>query len=172
MKKAIYLLILIGVIMGCAPAVQTSGSSTKYSENLEAHRPKYEVESIEDSVVEDTPNETLAVIEEVEPKFDITDSLNSVLDSISVLSKEIKSVDGYTVQVYSGNNREAANIARGKVYTILKNSKPNLSYESPNFKVQVGQFYSTLEANETYAQLKKDFPNAILVITKFKIERD
>lgn len=108
----------------------------------------------------------------IDPQYDITDTLNAVMDSISVLSQQINYIDGFAVQVYSGNNREEASIAKGKAFTLLTNQRLRLFYDSPNFKVQIGQFYSSLEANKTYALLKKEFPNAILVLKKFKIERE
>lgn len=156
--------------MACSPALQsTTSNNNSYSEDLSVYRPSYEIFTKDTIKIEQQPDFTIV---DFNPQYDITDTLNAVMDSISVLSQQIQYIDGYAVQVYSGNNREAANIARGKVYTVLKNEDPNLIYDSPNFKVQVGQFYSSLEANKTFALLKKEFPNAILVLKKFRIERE
>jgi len=158
------------IAVGCSPAIQSSNSNVNkgYSEDISAHRPVYE------EIKKDTlQNEiTEAVTYAFNPQYDVTDTLNALLDSISVLSKQITFVDGYAIQVYSGNNREEANTVRGKAYAVIKSERPSLFYDSPNFKVQVGQFYSELDANETYGLLKKEFPNAILVLRKFKIERE
>jgi len=158
------------LLVGCTPTLQPTASSN-YDEDLSAHRPKYQIESQKKDTVK---QDQQAALTNFAPQHDITDTLNAVLDSISILSQEIEYVDGYTVQVYSGNNREMANIARGKSYTVLQESeiKTRLFYDSPNFKVQVGKFFSPLEANATFAQLKRRFPNAILVEAKFKIERE
>lgn len=167
LANTIFFLLLIGVI-GCSPALHSTAGSNSYSEDLAAVRPVYR-EPVEDSVVvEDLPID----LANFDPQFDVTDTLDAVLDSISILSQQIRYVEGFAVQIYSGNNREAASIARGKAYTVLEDGKPSLFYDSPNFKVHVGQFYSSLQANKTYALLKKEFPNAILVLKKFKIERE
>lgn len=171
MRRALSIICLFYTVQACSPSLQTVGDpSAGYTEDLSSYRPAYETTGLEDTSQIDTTN--LTMLTDIEPLHDITDTLNAVLDSISVLSQQVKYVDGYTVQVYSGSNREAANIARGKAYTLEPYIKPNLFYDSPNFKVHVGQFYSSLEANETYAQMKQDFPNAILVLRKFKIKRN
>ena len=167
--KTILFLLPLG-IFACSPALQsTTSSSGSYSEDLSAHRPFYENVQEDSTMAEEKQVLSLA---DFNPEYDITDTLNAVMDSISVLSQQIRYVDGYAVQVYSGNNREAASIARGRAYSVIDDEKPSLFYDSPNFKVHVGQFYSSLEANKTFALLKKEFPNAILVLKKFKIERE
>lgn len=158
------------VFIGCSPALQSSSSTAMhyYSEDISAYRPQYE-EAQKDTTIQNE-QETFSMAD-FNPQHDITDTLNAILDSISVLSQQIKYVDGYAVQVYSGNNRETARIRRGKASVIL-GEQPSLFYDSPNFKVHVGQFYTALEANKTFALLKKEFPNAILVLKKFKIDRE
>jgi len=159
------------LVVGCSPVLQSGSSSTtssSYSEDLSDYRPKY------DAIQQDTTVQQAMAsfsMEDFTPQYDVTDTLNVILDSIAVLSQQIKYVDGYAIQVYAGNNRELANVNRGKAYAIL-DEKPSLFYDSPNFKVHVGKFYSALEANSTYALLKREFPNAILVLKKFKIERE
>lgn len=167
--KLIVFLITV-LLESCSPKVNSSNSGkNSYSEDLSGLLPTYQLEKKDTLVSEDDRKLQVA---NFNPQYDITDTLNAVLDSISTLSQSIKYVDGYAVQVYSGNNREAANIARGKAFTLLEDEKPELFYDAPNFKVHVGQFYTSLEANKTYADLKKEFPNAILVLKKFKIERE
>ena len=170
MRKGFFIISIFSLaVWGCTPKL-TSDTSQNYYEDLSIYRPFYpktdtvKVEKISDS--------TLA---NIIPKHHITDTLNAVLDSISILSQEIRYIDGYTVQIYSGSNREAANIASGKAHTILQEQKSNLrpkvSYKAPNFKVQVGKFYNTLNAHTVHAQLLRDFPNAIIVLKKFRINR-
>ncbi|MDH5475150.1 MAG: hypothetical protein OEX22_05615 [Cyclobacteriaceae bacterium] len=158
------------ILIGCSPALQSGSSSTtntSYSEDISAYRPHYEVAQKDTTIQQ----EEAFSLNNFNPQHDITDTLNALLDSISILSQQIRYVDGYAIQIYSGNNRETARIRRGKASSIL-GEQPSLFYDSPNFKVHVGQYYSALDANKTFALLKKEFPNAILVLKKFKIDRE
>lgn len=158
--------------MSCASSGGTSSSggssrSGDHYEDLSRYRPEYTVES-EEKIIETTAEE-----EEVsftgEPEYDITDEVNALLDSINVLKKAINYVDGYTVQVYTGINREQANEARATVYNTLPDSKPAILYDQPNFKVKVGKFYTRREAQKTFADLKRVFPAAIIIPERIPI---
>jgi len=169
-KATRLLLLVFPMLWSCTPKVQPGSGQDDYYEDLSAYRPTYPTaDTTVDSKEKDT---TLAGIV---PQYHINDTLNSVLDSISVLSQEIKYINGYTVQIYSGSSREAANIASGKAYTILEsidsNWRAKVSYKAPNFKVQVGKFYNTLDAHTVRARLLREFPNAIIVLKKFRIKR-
>lgn len=166
-KQIIYCLVALVALYSCSPSTVTQTSKTEsYSEDLSVHRPKFEVKETGDN------NEKVQTVEEVkypEPTFDVTKQVNSVLDSIDALKANISFVDGFTIQVYSGTSSEEAKIAKGKVYSILSEEKPVLKYDEPNFKVKVGKFYSRLEAQKTFAQLKRKFPNSIIIPERIQL---
>ena len=93
----------------------------------------------------------------------------SFLDSISDRNQEIRHIQGYTVQVYNGTSREAAQWSENRIYQIMDDAEPKIRYVQPNFKVKVGQFTDRLEAQKVYAKLKKEFPNAIIIPERIKI---
>ncbi len=137
-----------------------TSSVEAYSEDLSVHRPKFEsVDTEKDNNSEQQDSD----VQYPDPQYDVTETLNNVLDSIDRIKANVTYVDGYTIQVYSGTNSEEAKIARGKVYTILDNASPSLKYDEPNFKVKVGRFYTRIEAQETYTQLKSKFPKSIII---------
>ncbi len=157
-------------VWSCAPKIQSGAVQGDYYEDLSAYRPTY-------PTADTIPNQKIPdhTLTNTIPEHHINDALNAVLDSISVLSQSIKYINGYTVQIYSGSSRESANIASGKAYTLLGKEgsglRPKVSYKAPNFKVQVGRFYNTLDAHTVHAQLLRNFPNAIIVLKKFRIKR-
>lgn len=169
-KGLLIILILSVAVWSCTPKAQTSTGQGDYYEDLSSYRPTYP--TADTTTKEKMTDGTLASIV---PQHHINDTLNAVLDSISVLSQQIRYIDGYTLQIYSGSSREAANIASGKAYTLLKSQenslRPKVSYKAPNFKVQVGKFYNTLDAHTIRARLLREFPNAIIVLKKFRIKR-
>lgn len=143
----------------------------QYKEDLSRYRPVYETDTT--SVTEYTDeNETDISSPETnlpEPE-DLTMELDSLLDSIAANNREKGFIQGYTIQVYTGNSREDADEAKELVYELLPHSFPKLQYIQPNFKVKVGKYYSRFEAHKVHSKLKREFPNAIIIPERFYIE--
>ncbi len=156
------------LINGCATTSKsTTTTSEKYTEDLTVFRPPVineippEISSGEDSIVN---------LEDTIIAGDITYKLDSLLDSVSVNNQNKKFIQGYTIQVYTGNNRKLANDIKTQVYSILYGSRPTLSYDLPNYKVKVGKYYHRLEAQRDFESIKKVYRNAILVPQRFRID--
>ncbi len=147
---------------------RTTKSASTYQEDISVYRPKYDTKNLlelsEATNVSETPLGSVAV----EPTFDITPRLNNLLDSMARNSRG-RQVQGFTIQVYSGNNREQANEAKTMVYRLLPNARPDTKYVQPNYKVKVGKFLNRFEAQAMYAKLKSEFPNVLVVPEKFSI---
>lgn len=102
---------------------------------------------------------------------DITQDLDQLLAEVAQKNTSIKSIQGFTIQVYSGTNREQANLARRQVYMVLPDAKPELKYMQPNYKVQVGQFVERLEAQKIFSLIKKEFPSALIIPDRIEINK-
>lgn len=152
----------------CAPTATPTTSSSAYEEDLSIYRPSYTMEN--EDVEEEIPTETYtATAEYVTPSHDIKAELDTVLYRIKKSREDVKYVDGYSIQLYSGNNRDMANQVKVKTYEVLEDQRPRVSYEQPNYKVRVGEYYSRLEANPDFVTLQKHFSRAVLVPVKIKI---
>lgn len=153
----------------CAPTATTSTSPSVYEEDLSIYRPSY---TLEDEATEDeTPVETYtATAEYVTPSHDIKAELDTVLYRIKKSREDIQYIDGFSIQLYSGNNRDKANQVKVKTYEVLEDQRPRVSYDQPNYKVRVGEYYSRMEANTDFVTLQKHFSRAVLVPVKIKIE--
>ncbi|MDX1628326.1 MAG: hypothetical protein R3345_06485 [Fulvivirga sp.] len=171
MVRYIYLLVvLFGMgMVGCAPSV-TPSATEDYSEDLSSMRPTIEQITFDIDTLTDIEDEPVDETSYVEPTHDVTGSLNAVIDSIAKLRQDIRYLDGYTILVYSGTSSEQAQIAKGKVHSIIDDSNPSLRFEEPNFRVKVGEYFSRLEAQEDYALLRKEFPKSIIIPARISIE--
>lgn len=149
----------------CAPASKTAAVSS-YSEDLSMYRKDYSQPT--GNTTED-PVDTKEV-ELVNPTHDIHEELDSVTSIILESRKNNLYVDGFSIQIYSGNNRDQANAYKSKAYELLETQSPRVIYDQPNYKVQVGQYYTKLEANKDFNLLKSNFSRAVLIPTKIKIE--
>jgi hypothetical protein len=164
-----FLFLLVLVVWGCKPTQPTTGvqQDGKYSEDLSGLRPRVE-ESTETVVV--TPDKNKRDPKAyVEPQHTVNKQLDTVLDSIDRINLTRKFVEGYTIQVYLGMKREDALNVKKQLTISLPQLESELQYQQPNYRVKTGKYFTRLEAEKDYAQVKQYFQAAILVPDKIAI---
>jgi hypothetical protein len=161
---------LTTLLQFCSPTATRTAISNGYEEDLSIYRDKYE-ESVQETSDDTSDNNNVYVAGEfAEPSNDIKAELDSVSLLIIESRKDIESIDGFTIQLYSGNDRNRANEVRRAAFELIKNVKPSMTYEQPNYKIRIGKYFSRLEANPDYNLLKSRFSRAVLIPAKIKIE--
>lgn len=155
------------LIVGCKPAQQTQTvQAGKYSEDLSIWRPKVK-EPVETKEEEETNKRDLKA--QVEPIFTVNKQLDAVLDSIDRINLTRKFIDGFTIQVFAGIKREEAMNVKKQLATSIPSLESELQYAQPNFRVKVGRYFTRLEAEKDFEQIRRVFPSAIVVPDKISI---
>ncbi|MBK5278883.1 MAG: SPOR domain-containing protein [Bacteroidia bacterium] len=162
MKSNLSLFSFLLIALGCA--AQKSNSSKTHYEDLSLVRPKFALPT--DSI---RKSENTEVKPLVTPTKNVNAKVDFVLDSIDRLNGMRKFIEGYTIQIYSGQNREEANNAKKKMANEVTGLSASLQYIQPKFRVRVGNYFSKLEAQKDLTLLKPHFPNAILIPEKIPI---
>ncbi len=162
----VLLISLVGVI-SCKSTKPTTSQVTTYDEDLSYLRPVAtdQIDPEDESIAETTVEKP-----DIVPQYHIKSELDSVLSTIRASRSEIEFLNGFTVQVYSGNNREQANEIKTQVYETFEEYEPEISYIQPNFKVKIGKFFDRLEANKVYTRVKAEFPKAIVIPERIYFE--
>lgn len=159
-----FVLVALVIAVGCKPIQKTTTTTSqdgKYSEDLSVLRPNVE-EQAQDNIT--TPDKIKRDPKaHVDAQFTINKRLDGVLDSIDRLNLNRRSIEGYTIQVYSGTNKDDALNAKKQLTLSAPNLNSEVQYEQPNFKVRSGKYYTRLEAQKDFDQIKKSFPAAIVV---------
>ena len=75
--------------------------------------------------------------------------------------------DRYKIQIYSGSRSSAEN-HQSKFRGSYSQWSSKLVYETPNYKIWVGNFRSRLEADRALIKIKRKFPSAF----RFKPKKD
>ncbi|MCP4521469.1 MAG: hypothetical protein GY827_07225 [Cytophagales bacterium] len=138
----------------------------KYRENVQKHRKKYTPETAESQV-----NDTIQIIE---PNFDQTAEVDSLLDKLSSEYKRYTKSRGYRILIYSGPSeieaikaeealREIEVNIYGDTTSVFQDIPMIKTYQAPNFKVLVGNYIDKLLAHQMLLQIKDEFPNALLI---------
>lgn len=96
---------------------------------------------------------------------------DSRIDSLLKLKKEInKNIFDLKIQIYSGERDKALELIANHDKDDYSNTKIELVYETPNYKVWIGDFYTQLEADKKLLMIKKKYPEAFIFRPKPKIE--
>ena len=71
---------------------------------------------------------------------------------------------GYRIQVLSTTNRDQANKVKSDVLSKFTDQKAYLTYNSPYFKVRIGNFINRDDAEKFRQQLSKIYPQGVYVV--------
>jgi hypothetical protein len=73
-------------------------------------------------------------------------------------------VPGYRIQVINTSDRNAAVNAKSRVYKSFPELKAYLIYQSPYFRLRVGNFREKEDADTYLKQLSKEFPGSVYIV--------
>ena len=71
--------------------------------------------------------------------------------------------------MYSGLKREEALNAKKELTGAVPDLQSEVQYSQPNFRVKVGKYFSRLDAQKDYVEVKRFFPTAIIIPDKVAI---
>ena len=100
----------------------------------------------------------------------IKNELDSILNIIKYENKKNDYVEGFTIQLYLGDNRILAEETEIKFNKLDSLTKKITIFTQPNYRVKVGKYYNRFNANRDYNKFKKTFPNSIIIPEKIKIQ--
>lgn len=155
----------------CTNPPASSTDVNSYQEDLSRYRESVVEQYDVQDTLGDTDSSTTKVVASMRTpaEHDQTEEIQSLLDDIKEVNSQNRYVDGYTVQVYTGTDRIRASTAEREVERLFE-INAEFSYERPNYKVKVGRFVNKLEAQKLYATLKAEFPGAIIIPQRIRVQ--
>ena len=103
-------------------------------------------------------------------------SLHVLVDKNSRLNKK-NGLKGYRIQIYSGSgvtardNANAASLQFKEKFEDFDTDLVYINYQSPYFRVRVGDFRNKNEAFEIYHEIVKKFPGSYIVKSKINFPK-
>ena len=92
----------------------------------------------------------------------VTINQSSKLDSVVKLKKELNGkVQKLRIQIFNGD-RENAELVMKEYLEIFNDTSASIIYETPNYKIWVGNFYNQLEADKKLIEIRKKFRSAFI----------
>lgn len=153
-------------LQACNPTKGITESKEDYYEDLTAYLAMPEVDSAQLAAGPiRRPAEPQAVPDGEPATFthDVTAELQHYIDTVAAINSKNPYMSGYTVQVYTGSDRNEAYDAKEAVYMVMPDADPEVTYEQPVYKVKVGWYRERLEAERVYLQLHRKIASTIVI---------
>ncbi|MBT8261614.1 MAG: SPOR domain-containing protein [Bacteroidia bacterium] len=104
----------------------------------------------------------IAVAQQATVKVNQDSQIPRLLKLKKSLEKDNKLSDGYTIQLYYGELNKANSVI--KKYRNLYAAWPaSIEYETPNYKVWVGNYSTRLEADRALIEIQREFSSAFIL---------
>ena len=107
-----------------------------------------------------------------EASFTEESEFNKELENIFITYEnkpKDKYLNGYTIQIFSGLEREKADSIFFTADSIYSELDIYTLYDQPNYRVKVGKYFYRINANKALNKLINDFSEAIIVPERIKI---
>lgn len=194
MPRYLYLgyCLLAALLASCASSrpAATSGRSSvdynRYTEDLSGVRPVYKpattastkptrttatapAKSTTPAPRRDEPRKTNNSTVSTVPS--INRALDLVLDTMATNNRNIRYASGFRIQVYVGNQRQAAEDAKLLIYQNFPELSPYLTYTQPTYRLKVGDFMKRIDSERYYTAIKQLLPAAQIQPDRVDIRR-
>lgn len=103
------------------------------------------------------------VVVHKDPRIDMLVKKQIEINEVTTRNSR-RSAQGYRIQVISTNNRNKALDAKTKIYQRFPELKAYLMYQSPFFKLKVGNFLDRQEAESYLSDIQQIFPTGVYVV--------
>lgn len=91
----------------------------------------------------------------------VTIDQDSDIEKLLEFKKDLKTVNLYKIQVYSGT-RSGAEELKSNFLNSFSEWPVAMEFDSPNTKIWIGNFRSRLEADKALLKIKKKYNNAFI----------
>lgn len=107
--------------------------------------------------------------EEGDVRIQTSAHVDQMLAEKKAYNKSIESYQGFKIQIYYGSEK--------KCYEIQKDFKmlyddiaTSVIFSTPQWKLQVGNYRTRLEADNAIVNIKKEYPSAIVLATAIELD--
>jgi SPOR domain len=106
---------------------------------------------------------TSSIVIHKDPRVDLLVKKQAQINEVTTREAR-RNIAGYRLQVINTSDRNAAISAKTKIYQLYPELKAYLLYQSPYFRLRVGNFKDKEEAESYRKSLSKEFPNNVFLV--------
>lgn len=113
--------------------------------------------------------ETFGQTNEGEVRIQTSAHVDEMLVQKKEYNKSIEAYQGFKIQIYYGSEKKCYEVQED-FKMLFPDIATSVIFSTPQWKLQVGNFRTRLEADNTIVNIKKEYPGAIVLATAIELE--
>ena len=107
--------------------------------------------------------------DEGEIRIETSAHIDEMIAQKKEYNKDIDKHQGFKIQIYYGSEKKCYEV-KEEFSMLFPDIKTSIIFSTPQWKLQVGNFRTRLEADNAIVQIKKEYPSAIVLATAIEIK--
>jgi hypothetical protein len=107
---------------------------------------------------------TASVVVNKDPRIDMLVNKQIEINEVTTRNSR-RAAPGYRILVISSNNRNKVIEAKTKMYREFPELKTYMMYQSPFFRLKVGNFKERTDAEEYLSRIQRFYPTGVYIVT-------
>lgn len=95
--------------------------------------------------------------------------VDTLVNRYALANQKQSSIEGYRIQITAGTNRTNVYQTKSQFYTAFPDIKQYVIYQSPNFKLRVGNYRTRLEAYKDLQNIMPRFNGSFIIRDEIKL---
>lgn len=91
-----------------------------------------------------------------------SEEINDLLKQRKDYNKSLKTYQGFRIQIYYGSEKECYEL-KEEFSTLFPDIPTSIVFSTPQWKLQVGEYRTRLEADKAIVTIKEEYPAAIVL---------
>jgi hypothetical protein len=84
-------------------------------------------------------------------------------------NKSLEKFQGFKIQIYYGSEKECYEV-KEEFKSLYPEIATSIIFSTPQWKLQIGNYRTRLEADHSMVSIKKEYPSAIVLATEIDIK--
>ncbi|WKK65423.1 SPOR domain-containing protein [Lutimonas zeaxanthinifaciens] len=106
---------------------------------------------------------------EGEVRIETSAHVDEMLAQKKDYNKSLESYKGFKIQIYYGSEKECYEL-KNEFSSLFPDIATSIIFSTPQWKLQVGNYRTRLDADRAIINIKKEYPGAIVLATEIEIE--
>ena len=102
-------------------------------------------------------------------KIETSAKIDETVAKKKQFNKSLKTINGYKIQLFYGNEKNSHKI-KDEFKALFPEISTKIIFISPQWKVQVGNYRTRLEADRNLIEIKNKYPSAIVIASEIEME--
>ncbi len=84
-------------------------------------------------------------------------------------NKTLETFQGYKIQIYYGSEKKCYEV-KDEFSSLFPDIATSIIFSTPQWKLQIGNYRTRLEADHSMVTIKKEYPAAIVLATEIEVK--